>query len=385
MRRSLAVASLALGACVLPAACGLVAGLGDEYTDADAAADGAGVEGATEGSADGASEGAPVDGGGDAQADTALVENCLDGVDNDHNGLVDCADPACAAFTCIAAPPSGFRGVIETIHGYADPSPMPTCPNGQPPEIFYVTPSAHVCQKCTCDAPTGASCDMALTCYGGGDCVTQQMLDIAVNGACANGPATAGVNSCWASDGGYVPNSGSCLPSGGALQGQPFVSKVGVCDVVVAGGGGCDGGGVCVNKGTDAGAAACVVADVGSGPSCPAGWSAPTVHYTAVGFSDNQSCSACLCTPPTPPACTGGSYDIYQGSNCLIGLTNGSPGLCVTNMNTGGTLDTTLTSVWSIKLTQQPTVTQPGACAPTGGQLQGQVTNTTGTVFCCAP
>jgi len=70
---------------------------------------------------------APADAPLDAPPDTcAATEICTDGIDNDCNGQIDCADPACGAlgFACVPAIPSGWTLVAF------EPSTRTPCPPG---------------------------------------------------------------------------------------------------------------------------------------------------------------------------------------------------------------------------------------------------------------
>src|SRR5687767_10366507 len=42
---------------------------------------------------------------------TGPAEICDDGIDNDCNDRIDCADPACSAFQCVVAPPPGWTAI----------------------------------------------------------------------------------------------------------------------------------------------------------------------------------------------------------------------------------------------------------------------------------
>src|SRR5580698_10770098 len=66
----------------------------------------------------------------------ASPENCTDGIDNDGNGLVDCADPACQpAYTCVTAPAGWTIGAF--LPSVAD-QPGPSCPTGYAPSPLHV-------------------------------------------------------------------------------------------------------------------------------------------------------------------------------------------------------------------------------------------------------
>src|SRR5262249_56746911 len=118
------IAALVLGACVTAfQGCGLDAdGASGLFPDdggamSDARIDGVHVDASADATTDAPSEADDANAESDARdaADARDVcapdENCLDGVDNDCNGLTDCADPACTAgYRCVAAPPPAWSG-----------------------------------------------------------------------------------------------------------------------------------------------------------------------------------------------------------------------------------------------------------------------------------
>ncbi len=96
-----------------------------------------------------------VDTGGPDACDS--VEICNNGIDDDCNGLVDCADPACTAgWTCTAAPvPSGW-----SVVSYAQSS-RPACPAGYgtPADVVEGPIGAPATCGCTCNVTTAGSCE----------------------------------------------------------------------------------------------------------------------------------------------------------------------------------------------------------------------------------
>jgi hypothetical protein len=133
---------------------------------------------------------------------TPVPENCTDGIDNNCNGLIDCADPMCAgAAGCCANGmtrpcydgPMGTENV-GICHGGTQ-----TCTNGQwsMPCAGEVTPTAENCGDNldhNCDGQAGCkdtSCAMATNCTPMGTCAT------GATQPCYDGPAgTEGVGIC---------------------------------------------------------------------------------------------------------------------------------------------------------------------------------------------
>jgi hypothetical protein len=100
-----------------------------------------------------------VDGGADA-GDAAPMENCLNGIDDNGNGLVDCADPECqVGYGCAVDPVTGWNGLVyvQEITYSPNGAPPSPCPDGKLPAVYYAAPSAAECTSCSC-ALNGAAC-----------------------------------------------------------------------------------------------------------------------------------------------------------------------------------------------------------------------------------
>jgi hypothetical protein len=198
-----------------------------------------------------------------SDATTPSGENCFDGIDNNGNGLVDCADPACAGIAmCAPAVPNGWLGHAELYEGAAMPS-------------------------LGCIAPW-----------------TQELVPGRT--APSGTPATCGACACGA------PNAqGACLPSGGAATVAPvtFASTALACEGASTSpsDAGCAGS-ACVAAPAPAFTAGLCVHATGV-EACPAPYTVRHVYFA--GVSDTRGCAPCACAAATNGACasSGGTPD----------------------------------------------------------------------------
>lgn len=318
------------------AACGIgVAGLEGVTGDAAAPNVDAQTDGTTavEGSSGaGGESGAGESGGGDGPtvdvvvgADVVTVdaapidgckptgpENCTNGIDDDCNGLVDCADPACKTlgYACVAPAPNGWDFVAF------DPTSRPGCPTSLKENDVDVDPTDLTSQAtctCTCN-PSGVSCESGnLEANGGntsscnespnpvpfpandGNCNPQNPSLPVEPYALANGPAPSG--------GTCTPAPTTTVPSTGATQGE-------YCSGENSFGAGCSGGQVCALA--PSGTQACI--HHGGQTSCPGGGYGTA--NTVGTLSDNRGCSTCNCNGAPTATCTGATWTLYASNDC---------------------------------------------------------------------
>lgn len=339
-----------------------------------ATAAGGGTSVSSSSSSSSSSSGGAAGGGGASSGGSGPggsgTEDCLDGADNDDDGLVDCADPSCAALTCLDAAPGGWSGPVALSVGAAPPA----CPAAWPSSADFGTGAVLAgpaqCGACAC-APGNVTCSLASTnVYPVTSC--QGAVDVVLS------PSQPGVCSAFASTDadtfeGLASNaSGSCAASGGGVVSKPsptWSSAARVCSGATFGGG-CAAG-VCVQA--PPGSSLCITAP-GDQP-CPAGsYSSKTTIYG--GFADGRDCTACgcggaigNCSAQTEvwisPGCIGlpDATIANDGNSCqhehLLDVPNGSFKFTAT----GGA----------------------GTCASTGGQPTGAVAPAMPTTVCCAP
>jgi hypothetical protein len=89
--------------------------------------------------------------------------NCFDGLDNNGDLRVDCADPTCAAVTvCVAPIPTDWNGYAAIFDDATISTDCPAPYATRMHEGFsaYDAP-AITCSACTCGAPSGGACEPA--------------------------------------------------------------------------------------------------------------------------------------------------------------------------------------------------------------------------------
>ncbi|MBK7584769.1 MAG: hypothetical protein IPI67_31845 [Myxococcales bacterium] len=336
---------------------------------------GAGGAGGTTGGSGGATGGT---GGGIGP------ETCTNGVDDNGDGLTDCADPQCqAGYTCAAPAPSGWSGI-----GYVDTNVGKTCPDGfQPPTPLYqksglVAPDAAC--SCGCGTASNVFCQANLTCNAGDACgagttstpVFSSCQTLAV-------PAPGNSNSCKVN---VTTTSGQCAPSvKAALPATTWAPDTRGCFQNVAGS--CkDASQVCVQK--LAGAKGPCIAQTGD-HACPAGtpYTYKTVYFDGK-LADTRDCSAsgCSCGGSTGGSCgcSGGNcgVQINWSNNCNQSFLATVPanGQCATFKDTGNQ-----DNYWGVFRTGLA-VTSPGACPATGsGTPTGEAAPSGPVTVCCTP
>ena len=204
-------------------------------------------------------------GGGDARSDTPEVSidapdpsetSCFDGLDDDHNGVADCAEPSCAPFAaCVPELPAGWDGYAALYDGTA----APTCPgvftSTLAPGNVGLTAAAASCTACACGAASGGACP--------------------ASGGVATVPPATWATTAVACEGSYPDATGctgtdSCQPKVGA----PFHS------------------GTCIHQ----------IGDM----ACPAQTVFTERHVFYAGLFDTRGCAACTCGTPSGNACASG-------------------------------------------------------------------------------
>jgi hypothetical protein len=248
-----------------------LAGLDSEY----------GVDGAT-----------GAEGGGDA---CNRPENCTNGVDDNCDGLVDCADPECtgAGYACTAAAvQSGWTFVAYSA------TTRPVCPASYGAQVQAVIGKvAGQAASCSCSCSgTEAVCggNVTLQAYPSG-CTSDTNLNLPVNdGICSETSVPSGYSFQLANPASQ-PIQGTCSGSGIVANGPPTPTfdMGATCGVSTSLGAGC-GAGACAPP-TGASFKPCIVHP--GNVACPQlGFTQQILVSTGnPGYVDTRACSDCPC------------------------------------------------------------------------------------------
>jgi hypothetical protein len=299
---------------------------------------------------------------------TCSNEACTNGLDDDSDGLADCADPDCVGFMCVEVQPP-WKGPVFLYDGaFATKPDCSTVPGMLEYEGFDgLMFDAPTCTACSCGAPM-VTCGLSdLTTYSDVACtvttaVTAQPQPVqctnlgGVVAAASAGPPTV---------------SGSCPPAGGDVTADPYTwQTAGVACEPADQGGGCAGMGVCVgNAPPPFGSKACIYRN--GDQSCPAGFD--DKHTFFDGADDTRACSSCQCGAPSGSATCDTHTHVYPNAGCA-----------------GGASDvfhnSTCTPVSAASFNVEVNVTNNfGACTESGGMPVGDVSEAGTTTVCCVP
>ncbi len=304
------------------------------------------------------------DGGG-----AAGVEDCENGIDDDGDGLVDCADLDClhAGYSCESL---GRDWASPAVIVKGDAGGL-ACPSGQPRTALHgltePTPAAATC-GCTC-APPDAGCAGAGFAAADLKCAVYCGTPIAnVPNGCLTLPSSFAAG-CGGSPY-YAPFfpvvDAGCEARATSRVPPAFAGAALVC--TSDGPRGCAGGAVCMRRVPPAGSCLAAVSDV----ACPATHPLRTIVYDT-GSVDTRDCTPCTCGPRQGAVCDG-NVVLYADGSCTASPQNLGAHSCVPPSVSAG----------SIKLIGAPALVDGGACTPSGGQAIGRVDPIVAGTVCCA-
>ncbi len=359
-----------------------------------------GGTGATEGGtgATGATGGNPGGGGGGTGN-----ENCTNGVDDDGDNFVDCADPDCqSGYTCVSSVPAGWTGPVALYDG-SDTAPGCNASGGYPTQKLGansgIDGGTAVCPTCTCTTPPTLACSANLVFFESSSC---------------------GVGSCWGSGAGCpgtTPNvaTSACgpqafcqLPGGVKPQGvivtavtadgsctvgstgtkqipaPTWTNTVRACGDAPTAGGGC-GSGVCVPAPPSPFEGSPCIYKTGDN-SCPAAF--PTKKLANQNFQDTRTCTACTCGAIGGATCSGGTVKFYTDDFCGVNEQAFTVGGCHA-LTPDPTPSAPLLQCNNLPADTRSavlsgaTLSGTGNCPPAGGSVSGAVLPIDPITFCC--
>lgn len=275
------------GAATSIAACSLAIDpdkLVDELADAGGLADVVARDaGASESAPDALAT--PADAGKDASNDAPTctptgVEVCDDGVDNDCNGAVDCADPACTdGFACVDPPPVGWSAIVLA------PDTRPDCPSGYGPSTDVRVLDGNGGTSCACDCGNNCGQTITLTKATGASCAPPSGSDTFQVAPTKCTTKSFDLASGFTS---VATAGGSCAPVDTTTKNELTNGRT--CAPPPKGGGGCPGAQRCLPKA--AGFALCI-ARPGTN-ACPTSVF-DKLHRAGSAATDQRTCAGCSC------------------------------------------------------------------------------------------
>jgi hypothetical protein len=313
--------------------------------------------------------------------------DCLNGIDDDFDGLTDCADPDCqVGYSCLEDAPGGWTGPFELYDGAL--ASAPSCGGAYPTQLFSgdrsPTSPAAKCSVVSCAGTT-------LSCPGANIAPPSVFSDSACTAGNQQywGPVTFLTTSCDNSGGvaiisDYPPDpleqascSGGSVTSGIMKPAWAWQDEGLACGPLATSAGGCSTGTCAAKPAAPFTGKACVlhVGDVGC-PTAPSTYSVKTTYFSNV--SDTRTCS-----PDTTCASSGwcvATWSEYSDGNCSSPIQTNIP---ISRWTTPSC--TVAPGFKSGKLDAAPAPQSGATCAPAAGTPTGMVTGdtTTATTVCC--
>lgn len=350
-----------LGACTLAfAACASIEGLSDLTFDRPSDGSG-GSGGSTSASQSSSSHSSASTGSG--------VEDCQNGVDDNGDTKVDCADDACKkdGFTCAAVPP-GWIGITVLYDGVQTSQ---SCPADFPMQVYTGTrnlkPAPAKCSMCTCTTATTCTAS-TLDEWTGPVCSTGKSSDMQPAG-CFKVMGGAPLSYSAAPPAATTP---ACMSAGGDPDTTINWGEHGVACAPAKVGGGCGTSEVCAPKpsGAPFGNKLCIYQT--GDQMCPANWPTKRTYVDGGKTTDTRACTACSCGQP-------------MGGSCTATTTLYNDGACNNAINMVPNDGTCIAAVGQPNSGQVVVNTMDATCVASGGVASGTlVAGTNVTTFCCA-
>ena len=348
------------------------AGTGGE----DAGPGGAGTGGTAgaAGSPAGSGGGPGGAGGSDAGTDASDPENCTNQVDDNGDGLIDCADPLCEpGYVCVPRAPNGWSEPGYVAERGSSPQPS-DCESLVPfGKVLHADLQLSPAQcPCACGTPTGGTCegDGILWQYaacGGGNASS--------NETCNGIPPSWSIGSVLAYQG-TVTATGTCVSSvTTTIPPVQWGASLDLC-LPVELGAGCGADQVCIPRPPqDADEHACIASTGDKG--CSGAYPEKRLYFE--GYDDTRACTdgTCSCNAAEAQQCTG-EYLLYSDDTCTdVVFSAPLDGACHdTGLALGGALSDRI-------VVDSPS---GGACSPQGnGTPVGALAPKLPHTVCCTP
>ena len=311
-------------------------------------------------------------------------ENCLDGVDDDLDGMIDCADADCQPdHECVpevAAPWEGYYRVATS----AFPADTPVlCDDGTMPVPYFAMPGGGAqCEACSCGGIGGATCSLPTVQWWLNSAFCSGPPPLVLTPANTNCVALPNDSTCS----NVCNNPQACGLGESAIVGQPGCPSAGGASMLPAKwgvedhacrsqevGAGCSAAMVCVAKSpAPYDQTACILQQ--GAHTCPGDW--PNAIDVSTDGTDTRGCTACSCAP-SDVDCVGEKITFYDDDNCSNA---GNPPADINPSTCVQVQELVDFDQGSYRATA---ATMTGTCTPQGGQAMGAVEPTGPVTFCC--
>jgi hypothetical protein len=347
-----------------------------------------------------------------------MPEDCTNGIDDNCNGLIDCADPQCTAtgFSCAPAWPSGWAPVAlydSFVAGGPTPS-TPQCNTGDPAytnlvAVGYYAPIAPTtAPTCTCGCGNlslaSATCsDPVLTTASSGcpgipaPACSGSVSETAIGTTCTNFMACQnGINGLNLATSSTYTGGASCgtpittksVPAWDSVRGWAGAGRV--CgptkapSTLLGAAAGCPSGDYCLK--VPANGLVCITDSTQQ--SCPTNSLYTRPHTYGSTATDNRTCdfSGCACNVYSSSITCKETVSVYNGSGC-----SGTAAATLTNLASDGGTPTCYSggpiNLGTAESAQATLVPSGGHCVQAGsGSATGSITPSgTQTTVCCVP
>jgi hypothetical protein len=317
---------------------------------------------------------------------------CLSDLDGGTDGGDGGSLGFCASGTCVPSAPEAWKHVEFFMDWPREPLP---CPDDAPVMLFEGTPAPaeRSCPACLCDQPEG-TCRLpeswtvsSETCQNGGGVKTNFDPPVAWDGSCTTDKALTEDKLC-----GGVPCVQSITISPPVIEEKPCTPHAeGEADLPVLKawndgpkvplGRACASkeappscpGGACVGKNPEF--VACIMHD--GDQACPEGWNGDRhVLYDVV--DDTRDCTPCGCDAPTGGTCQV-KFRTFAESSC-----SGENAANDVYANMIGACHDYMPGVALASKAAEILNYTKGSCAPTGGELKGDLVLGGQVTVCCS-
>jgi hypothetical protein len=335
-------------------------------------------------------------------------EDCTDGIDNDLDGKIDCADPDClAGFSChnpltAGQMQLGWSGHYALADGAVAALPG-NCPGATYPNPFYTgyrspVAAAATCSSCNCSAPLGEVCSVPQLHVSSSTCVQQltqtvcqKAVNLNIDGACHVSNIPGGLTNCGPPDliNMICPASnqpcdlsvllddpalfgGSCNPTPQMPTVPPFSwNSAGRACQPATEGKGCANSFACLPNAPAPFTSVCVAHTGDVLCNVVPGYTTKHTFYD-IDPADDRTCSDCQCSGVNGASCTS-TVSTYSDLGCATQIASTAASTCSTYAGNP--------AVGSYKATS--TMVTPGSCSPSGGTAMGTATGVNAVTFCC--